>query len=164
MFDKIKQTGQYWFLTRLLGGLQEQMNESNTSSSIGYSLDFRKNSGCCFFCRERFLPEQASGRDCHLRRSLVRRRTASASAPSSGQHSLTGVETITGNRNSGERPVPRRRAPAPLRVVFAGAGERTILLPPTSVRSSEDRFRIRAQIRPTFARRRRDYYRQPQLR
>ena len=135
------------------------MNESNTSSSIRYSPDFRKNNGCCFFCRERFLPEQASGRDCHLRRSLVRRRTASASAPSSGQHSLTGVETITGNRNSGERPVPRRRAPAPLRVVFAGAGERTILSLPTSACSSEDSFHIRAQLRPAFARRRTAYYR-----
>ena len=137
------------------------MNESNTSSSIGYSLDFRKNSGCCFFCRERFLPEQASGRDCHLRRSLVRLRTASASVPSSGQHSLTGVETITSNRNSGERPVPRRRAPAPLRVVFAGAGERTKLLPPPSPCSSEDSFHIRAQLRLTFSRRRKSNYRQP---
>lgn len=109
MFDKIKQTGQYWFLTRLLGGLQEQMNESNTSSSIGYSLDFRKNSGCCFFCRERFLPEQASGRDCHLRRSLVRLRTASASVPSSGQHSLAGGNQITGT-------------PTPAKGLFAGAG------------------------------------------
>ena len=63
------------------------------------------------------------------------------------------------NRNSGERPVPRRRAPAPLRVVLAGAGERTTLPPPTSPRSPEDSLRIRTQLRPSFARRRRDYYR-----
>ena len=63
------------------------------------------------------------------------------------------------NRNSGERPVPRRRAPAPLRVVLAGAGERTTLPPPTSPRSSDDSLRIRAQLRPAFSRRRRYYYR-----
>ena len=63
--------------------------------------------------------------------------------------------------NSGEKPVPRRKAQAPLRVVLAGAGERTILQPPTSPRSSEDSLRIRAQLRPTFARRRRDSYRKP---
>ena len=65
------------------------------------------------------------------------------------------------NRNSGERPVPRRRAPAPLRVVLAGAGERTILPPPTSSRSSEDILRIRPQLRPTFSRRRTADYRKP---
>ena len=87
--------------------------------------------------------------------------TASASAPSSGQHSLAGVETITGNRNSGEKPVPRRKVPAPIRVFFAGAGERPTLLPPTSPRLLEDSIRIRAQLRLTFSRRRRDYYRKP---
>lgn len=66
-------------------------------------------------------------------------------------------ETDYRNRNSGERPVPRR-APAPLRVVLAGAGERTTLPPPTSPRSSDDSLRIRAQLRPTFACRSRDYY------
>ena len=137
------------------------MNEGTTSSSIRYSPDFRKNNGCCFFCHELFLPEQASEGYCYLRRALVRRMTASASAPSSGQHSLAGVETITGNRNSGEKPVPRRKVPAPIRVFFAGAGERTKLLHPTSPRSSEDSLRIRAQLRPTFARRRRDSYRKP---
>ena len=140
------------------------MNESNTSSSIGYSLDFRKNSGCCFFCRERFLPELVSGRRCHLRRALVRRRTATASAPSSGQHSLTGGEIITGNRNFGERPVPRRKAPPPIRLAFAGAGARPTLPSPPSACSSEDTFHIRVQLRLTFSRRRKDYYRQPQLR
>ncbi len=68
---------------------------------------------------------------------------------------------ITGNRNSGERPVPRRKAPAPVRVVLAGAGERTILPPPPSACSSEDSLRTRAQLRPTFSRRRKDDYRQP---
>ena len=63
--------------------------------------------------------------------------------------------------NSGERPVPRRRVPAPVRGVLAGADERPTLPPPTSPRSLEDSLRIRVQLRPTFARRRRDYYRQP---
>ena len=73
------------------------MNESDTSSSIRYSPDFRKNNGCCFFCHELFLPEQAIGRRCHFCRALVRRRTASASAPSSGHHSPAGGEIITGS-------------------------------------------------------------------
>ena len=62
-------------------------------------------------------------------------------------------------RNSGEKPVPRRKALVPVRVVLAGAGERPTLPPPTSPRSPEDSLRIRTQLRPSFARRRRDYYR-----
>lgn len=61
--------------------------------------------------------------------------------------------------NSGERPVPRRKALSPVRIVLAGAGEWPTLSPPTSLRSSEDSLRIRTQLRPTFANRRRDYYR-----
>ena len=68
---------------------------------------------------------------------------------------------ITGNRNSGEEPVRRRKAPAPIRFAFAGAGERTILPPPTSPRSSEDSLRFRPQLRPTFSRRRKSDYRNP---
>ena len=198
------------------------MNEGTTSSSIRYSPDFRKNNGCCFFCHELFLPEQASEgycylrralarrrtasasapssgqhslaggeqitgtvtpardpfpggghqlleglslpeqgivRRCHLRRALVRRMTASASAPSSGQHSLAGVETITGNRNSGEKPVPRRRAPAPLRVVFAGAGGCKRASAPIRPRSLKKSVPLMSQLRLTFACRSRDYYR-----
>jgi len=79
---------------------------------------------------------------------------AALDQPSSGQHSPAGGETITGNRNSGEMVVHRRRAPAPMRFAFAGAGERTTFPPPTSVGSPEDSIRIRAQLRPTFAYRR----------
>ena len=61
--------------------------------------------------------------------------------------------------NSGEKGVPRRKALAPIRVVLAGAGERTILPPPTRPRSTEDSLRIRPQLRPAFARRRTAYYR-----
>ncbi len=82
-------------------------------------------------------PEKSVPPICQLRLAFARRRTS-----------------ITGNRNSGERPVPRRKAPAPIRFVLAGAGERTILPPPTSPRSSEDSLRIRSQLRPTFSRRR----------
>ena len=66
--------------------------------------------------------------------------------------------------NSGKRPVLRRTALVPVRVVLGGAGERPRLPPPMGPRSSEDSLRIRAQLRPTFSRRRRDYYRKPQLR
>ncbi len=80
----------------------------------------------------------------HLRQTFSRRRTADYR-----------------NLNSGERPVPRRKAPPPIRFVFAGAGERTILPAPTSPRSSEDSLRIRTQLRPTFSRRRKADYRKP---
>ena len=63
-------------------------------------------------------------------------------------------KTITGNRNSGESPVHRRKAPAPVKGVLAGAGERKILPPPTSPRSPEDGILSRAQLRPTFLHRR----------
>ncbi len=61
---------------------------------------------------------------------------------------------ITGNRNSVEKPVPRRKALAPVRVILAGAGEQPTLPPPTSPRSSEASIRIRAQLRQAFSHRR----------
>ena len=68
------------------------------------------------------------------------------------------------NPTSGERPVPRRKAPPPTKLAFDGAGEQTILPPPTSSRSSEDSLRIPPQLRPAFSRRRTAYHRSPQLR
>ena len=47
-----------------------------------------------------------------------------------------------------------RTAPAPVRGCFAGAGGSVKFVPPGRHRSSEDRVGIRAQFRPTFARRR----------
>ena len=58
------------------------------------------------------------------------------------------------NPNSGESPVRRRKALAPVRVILAGAGEQPTLPPPTSPRSSEDSIRIRAQLRQAFSHRR----------
>ena len=62
--------------------------------------------------------------------------------------------TNTEEPTSGERRAPRRRAPAPMRVVLAGAGERMTHSHPPSPCSPEDSIRIRAQLRPTFSRRR----------
>ena len=49
--------------------------------------------------------------------------------------------------NSVEKGTHRRKAPVPVRVCFAGAGESVNLVPPTSLCSTEDRVRIRAQLR-----------------
>ena len=60
----------------------------------------------------------------------------------------------TEERNSVEKGAHRRKAPAPVRVCFAGAGASAKFVPPTSLRSPEDRLLPRAQLRPTFACRR----------
>ena len=49
--------------------------------------------------------------------------------------------------NSVEKGAHRRKAPAPVRVCFAGADARWGYVPPASLRSPEDRVRIRAQHR-----------------
>jgi hypothetical protein len=67
------------------------------------------------------------------------------------------------NRNSGEKPVPRRKVPAPVRVVLAGAGERPTFTSdepalveeeraadvsaPANIRPQEERFLPEAQLR-----------------
>ena len=60
----------------------------------------------------------------------------------------------TEERNSVEKGAHRRKAPVPVKVCFAGAYERVKSVPPASHRSSEDSRRPRAQLRPTFACRR----------
>ena len=70
-------------------------------------------------------------------------------------------KTNTEERNSVERGAPRRTAPAPVRVCFAGAGASAKRSPPASFRSSDDRVRIRAQLRPTFACRRKTNTEEP---
>ena len=70
-------------------------------------------------------------------------------------------KTNTEERNSVERGAPRRKAPAPARGCFAGADERVKSVPPGSLRSSDDRVRIRAQLRPTFACRRKTNTEEP---
>ena len=60
----------------------------------------------------------------------------------------------TEERNSVEKPPHRRRAPAPVKLCFAGAGARWGCVPPTSPRSSEDSLRPHAQLRQTFPHRR----------
>ena len=54
-----------------------------------------------------------------------------------------------------------RTAPAPVRGCFAGAGGSVKFVPPGRHRSSEDRVGIRAQFRPTFARRRKTNTEEP---
>ena len=63
-------------------------------------------------------------------------------------------ETNSEEHNSVEKGTHRRKAPAPVRVCFAGAGAREKSVPPASHRSTEDRVRIRAKLRLTFACRR----------
>ena len=63
--------------------------------------------------------------------------------------------------NSVEKGAHRRKAPAPVRVCFAGAGESAKFVPPGRVRSSEDRARSRAQLRLTFACRRKTNTEEP---
>ena len=63
-------------------------------------------------------------------------------------------KTDTEGPNSVEKGAHRRKAPVPVRVCFVGADARWRSCPPTSHRSTEDRVRIRAQLRLTFACRR----------
>ena len=58
------------------------------------------------------------------------------------------------NRNSVEKGAHRRKAPAPVRGCFAGAGKSAKFVRPTNPFSSEDSLRPRTQLRPTFACRR----------
>ena len=53
----------------------------------------------------------------------------------------------TEERNSVEKGAHRRKAPAPVRVCFAGASGRETFVLPGSLRSSEDRLRFRAHLR-----------------
>ena len=63
--------------------------------------------------------------------------------------------------NSVEKGAHRRKAPAPVRVCFAGAGESAKFVPPGSCHSTEDRVRISARLRPTFACRRKTNTEEP---
>ncbi len=63
-------------------------------------------------------------------------------------------KTDTEEPNSVERGAHRRKAPVPVRVCFAGADARWRSVPPGSLHSTEVSMRIRARLRPTFARRR----------
>ena len=60
-------------------------------------------------------------------------------------------KTNTEEPNSVEKGAHRRKAPAPVRVCFAGAGSRANIVPPGSRCSTEDSLRPRAQLRLTFA-------------
>ena len=53
----------------------------------------------------------------------------------------------TEERNSVEKGTHRRKAPAPVKVCFAGVGESVEFIAPVSPCSTEDRVRIRAQLR-----------------
>ena len=50
----------------------------------------------------------------------------------------------TEERNSVEKGTHRRKAPVPVRVCFAGAGESAKSVPPASPCSSEDKLRVSA--------------------
>ena len=70
-------------------------------------------------------------------------------------------KTNTEEPNSVEKGAHRRKAPAPVRVCFAGAGARWRFCPPGRHRSTEDSMRPRAQLRPTFACRRKTNTEEP---
>ena len=63
-------------------------------------------------------------------------------------------KSITGNRNSGESPVPRRKAPAPIKLAFAGAGACKRASAPIKTCSPLKRVPHSCQLRPTFLHRR----------
>ena len=67
----------------------------------------------------------------------------------------------TEERNSVEKGAHRRRAPASVKVCFAGAGARWGCVPPTSPRSPEDSLRPHAQLRQTFPHRRKTNTEEP---
>ena len=80
----------------------------------------------------------------------VRGRSSEDSLLISAQLRLTFAcrrKTNTEEPNSDEKGAHRRAAPAPVRVCFAGADARWGYVPPASLRSPEDRVRIRAQHR-----------------
>ena len=60
--------------------------------------------------------------------------------------------------NSVEKGAHRRKAPAPVRVVFAGAGASVRRSPTASSCSSDERMRIRAQLRLVLGNRRIPYH------
>ena len=70
-------------------------------------------------------------------------------------------KTDTEEPNSVEKGAPRRKTPAPVRVCFAGADARWRSVPPASLRSPEDSVRIGAQLRLTFACRRKTNTEEP---
>ena len=80
------------------------------------------------------------------------------------QHRLTFAcrrKTNTEEPNSVEKGAHRRKAPVPVKVCFAGACERVKSVPPASHRSSVDRVGPCAQLRPTFACRRKTNTEEP---
>ena len=56
--------------------------------------------------------------------------------------------------NSGERPVPRRKAPAPIKLAFAGAGGWIGAAVPIRIRSPKKSVPQICHLRPTFLHRR----------
>ena len=63
--------------------------------------------------------------------------------------------------NSVEKGTHRRKAPAPMRVCFAGAGSSVNFVPPKRPCLTEDSLRPHNQLRPTFARRRKTNTEEP---
>jgi len=60
-------------------------------------------------------PEENTKKDDYLRPPRLRRSSAAEKKPSSGQHSLVGVELPGANLSSGEHPPCRRRPPPVIR-------------------------------------------------
>ena len=67
----------------------------------------------------------------------------------------------TEERNSVEKGARRRRAPAPVKLCFAGAGASAQSVPPASPRSPEDSLHPHAQLRQTFSHRRKTNTEEP---
>ena len=87
----------------------------------------------------------------------IRSRSPEKSVPLMSQLRLTFAcrrKPITGNRNSGERIFRRRKAPAPIKLAFAGAGACKRASAPIKTCSPLKRVPHSCQLRPTFLHRR----------
>ena len=81
--------------------------------------------------------------------------------PNSVEKGACRRRTNTEERNSVENGAHRRKAPAPVRVCFAGADASANLLPPRRTCSSEDSIRLSVQPRPESGNKRTTDHRNP---
>lgn len=106
-------------------------------------------------------PELAFTRARQLRRGPAHRRRARHGCPQLRTTVARRRRADYRNPNSCEEGVHRRKAPAPIRGGFAGAGVSEGTSAPTRTCSSKKIVLPIRQLRLTFSHRRREYYRNP---